>query len=404
LVLWLIFYLGASPTQPSADRSHSTANSTPTRTAIPSKVMECRLRGEEIAGSNGDFHVERVELRGRYPINQSTRLAFRASVIDVSSADDSGTPLELVTLSTLEEYQEPDTPCFEDRREVGQVDASEGWVDWKPVLAVIPETLVPPRKGSRRLRVDVYAYDVDKPIEVKHGFLQSGSPLAVWSEYFDWTFEDDGWLENGEKRRECEELLIQIAVSMGFADGTLHESEADVIKTWITRRLDLLTPEQRDSRRKRLNAVLREAHHACVSRQFKANDIVDRFKAVATESARLEVLELCLDILAADGQAEDTELKAVNALATRLRVDLEHYESMRDKRLIEVASSLRSSVDYLTLLNIDRRWSPDQIRIHLNRLYSRWNSRAESLQDEESRKQAEEMLDVIARARKALIT
>jgi hypothetical protein len=118
----------------------------------------------------------------------------------------------------------------------------------------------------------------------------------------------------------------------------------------------------------------------------------------------MEAVELCLDILSADGQAADAELKAVNAIAQRLDVDIEQFEQQKDKRLVDLAGGLDGEGDYYALLNIDRKWGRDQIKTHLNRLYGRWNARAESLADPEERAQAERMLEVIATARKDLVS
>jgi|GEM_PF-613615 len=367
-------------------------------------AMETRLRAEEVNGKHHSYIVQRVEAKGRFPIPEALKLGFTASILDVTEVDDDGESRPMAVVSSLEDYQESDTTCYEDRQELGVVQLNQGWSSWTSVLSVIPETLVPPRKGDRKYQLNVLAYDIDRQPTVRHGFLLDGEPLATWTHEFVWKHESDGWQEHSEKRRESEELIVRLAVAMGFADGSLHDSEAATIKQWIARRLELLRPESRDNRKQEFNDVVKQAYAAAKAGKANAGGIVDRLKEVGDASARMEAVELCLDILSADGQAADSELKAVNAIAKRLDVDVEQFEQQKDKRLVVLSGGLDGEVDYYALLNIDRKWGRDQIKAHLNRLYGRWNARAESLADADGRKQAERMLELIASARKELVS
>jgi len=365
--------------------------------------MKTRIRAEQIKGEHHSYLVQRIEAKGLFPVYVPARLCFLASVLDVTEKKDDGEPNCFAVVSSLEDFQEPETTCFQDRQEVGLVERNQGWANWTSVLTVIPETLVPPRKGLRRYRATVLAYDVALPPTVRHGFLLDGKPLASWSHQFTWKHEGDGWLEHGEKRRECEELTVRLAVVMSFADGELHDAEADVIKAWIRRRLEMIDSDRRSDRKQRFNAIVKETYSAAKDGRGGAAKLVARLKEIGDMGARMEAVELCLDILTADGEAADAELKAVNAIAKRLEVDVEQFEALKDKRLVDIAGTFGESVDYYALLNIDRSWGRDQIKTHLNRLYARWNSRAEALSDASARQQAEHMLDVIAAARKALL-
>jgi tellurite resistance protein len=390
-----------------AARSSPRPSDKPTTGTKPAGLlppMETRLRAEEVTGKHHSYIVQRIEAKGRFPIPEPIKLGFTASILDVTEVDNDGQSRPMAVVSSLEDYQESDTTCFEDRQEFGVVQLNQGWFSWTSVLSVIPETLVPPRKGDRKYQVNVVAYDVERQPTVRHGFLLDGKPLATWTHEFAWKHESDGWQEHSEKRRESEELTVRLAVAMGFADGSLHDSEAATIKQWIARRLELLRPESRDNRKQEFNEVVKQAYRVAKSGKAGASRIVDRLKEVGDASARMEAVELCLDILAADGQAADSELKAVNAIAKRLDVDVEQFEQQKDKRLVDLSGGLDGEVDYYALLNIDRKWGRDQIKAHLNRLYGRWNARAESLADADGRKQAERMLDLIASARRELVS
>ena len=148
---------------------------------------------------------------------------------------------------------------------------------------------------------------------------------------------------------------------------------------------------------------MRDAYTAGVRGQLEVGATVDELKEFATPIICIEAIELCLDIMAADGVADDNELNTINVIARRLEVDLDRFGELKDKRLLTLPAGVAGNVDLRALLSIEAEWDSDQIRTHLNRLYAQWNSRAESLQDAERRNQAEEMLNHIARARETFL-
>lgn len=366
------------------------------------RQMETRLRSDSVDGEHS-FAVQRIEAKGLFPVIGPTTLSFSASVLDVTERGPDGKPRLQPVLSNLDRFQERETICYGDRVEVGKVDRDYGWVDWQPILTVIPETLVPPRSGRRTYRVFVLAFDSLAEPTLRNGFIVDGEPLAGWSHEFSWNYDSDGYLERSEKQDRTEECIIRLAVALAFSDGSMHDTEGVVIKQWMSQRLDILDEDDREPRRQRFNGVMQESYAAARAGRLELGRVVDDLKNVASPAARTAALELCLDVMSADGVAGDNELKVINTLAQRLEVDVDRFESLKDKRLVSLASTIRPDVDFHELLNIDRSWSTEQIRTHLNRLYAQWNSRAESLHDPEQRAQAEKMLEIIARARQSLV-
>ena len=165
----------------------------------------------------------------------------------------------------------------------------------------------------------------------------------------------------------------------------------------------MLDGAEQTSARQRFNLSLKEAHSDGVAGRLAVGGAVEDLVAVDSLPACMEAVALCLDVMSADGVANDEELKLVNAVAKRLGVDATRFEELKDKQLAAVSGSIRADTDYYALLGIDPSWNQDQVRSHLNRLYAQWNSRAEALSDPERRSQAETMLEVIARAREKLV-
>lgn len=365
----------------------------------PMQAMETRLRAETV-GDERRFEIRRIEARGLFPVTRQTRLGFMSSIVDVTDADVDGSGARPV-LSTLEDFQESDTICYRDRTEIGEVEKDYGWRDWTGVLTIIPETLVPPRKGPRHFRVQVFAFDQANEPVVRTGFWVENHPLAHWAHDFEWTVTSDGYEEQSEKREQAEELIVRLAVAMAFTDDTFHENEGEVVKNWILRRLDPLGEETRERRKRRLNAAFREAFTAGEAGRSGAAGIMDSLREIGDENLSLEAVELCLDVMSADNKTDETELRVVREVGRRLGVDVDRFRTLLDKHLIG-RGELEQGIDFHQILHIDPAWGPEEVRSHLIREYSKWNSRAESLTDPEQRAQAEKMLEIVAAARKAL--
>ena len=118
----------------------------------------------------------------------------------------------------------------------------------------------------------------------------------------------------------------------------------------------------------------------------------------------MAAIELALNVLAADGQVDASSLAFVTTCADELGVDADMFAAARDAVLTRTGVSLGTDVDFERLLGIRPDWPSAQIRSHLNREYARWNSRAEALVADDERKHAEQMMEIIASAKKALLT
>jgi tellurite resistance protein len=364
--------------------------------------LETRLREETVSGKH-TFVVQRIEARGRFPLERKTRLGFLVSVADVTDSRGDKSLPSLALGSRLEEYQEAESTCFQGRLEIGEVDPGKAWLAWTSVLPVIPETLVPPYGGSRSLRVSVLLCDLDAPPTVSIGEVVAGKAITEWQHEFSWTFSSEGYREHTERLQEIEHETVAIAIVMAFSDGKFQAVEGDVIKKWIERRLGLLSETRRQSRKKQFNDLIQAVHSQCRTRSFPLGEAVSRLRAIADPGACLEAVELSLDVMSADGRATDRELAAVDGLAGSLGVDGEIYTNFKHRRLMEVEHSQGTGTDYYALLSIDRSWSPAQVQTHLNTLYDKWNARAESLVDADMRAKAEQMMTHIAEARAKLL-
>jgi hypothetical protein len=104
--------------------------------------------------------------------------------------------------------------------------------------------------------------------------------------------------------------------------------------------------------------------------------------------------------MAADGEADQSELELINNISDQLNLDLKEIESLRDETLIGIGTSVGDKTGVEELLGIDKEWEKDKILKHLSEEFNKWNSRLNSLEEGEDRNTAQEMINKIAKARK----
>ena len=103
--------------------------------------------------------------------------------------------------------------------------------------------------------------------------------------------------------------------------------------------------------------------------------------------------------MAADGTASADELNTVDKIATKLEVDPQLLAAARDKSLSGLSGGAVDARDRYALLGIDKDAPPNETRAQLSALYKKWSSRATTLTDPAKRKEAEDILRLIAEIR-----
>jgi hypothetical protein len=119
----------------------------------------------------------------------------------------------------------------------------------------------------------------------------------------------------------------------------------------------------------------------------------------ADQSDKIEAVEICMDVIAANGIGSREEIHAVRDIATRLGLNYDEVVSTVDRKLVEI-DEISDQVNPETLLGIDPSWSNAQKKLHLNQEYLKWSNRTSALSDPNEKKNAENMLGLIAELRK----
>ena len=118
--------------------------------------------------------------------------------------------------------------------------------------------------------------------------------------------------------------------------------------------------------------------------------------------------------MSADGVAEQKELDSLDNISKKIGIDPKEYKNLRDKSITTVdvvaekeetdkSDTVSRKKKLASLIGFDSNQSQNEIHKILTQEFKKWNGRI-NLKDEKTKKRAEEMLKLIAEARKLFIT
>ena len=125
-----------------------------------------------------------------------------------------------------------------------------------------------------------------------------------------------------------------------------------------------------------------------------------RLNEIGEKKLKYDAIELCFDVMAADGVADAAEMKTIRQVADALGLELDEIEKLRDQKIVGLDSSISEQANVEDLLGIESTWDAELIKKHLRTEFQKWNNRINTLSEGDERDNAQRMLDVIAEARK----
>jgi hypothetical protein len=115
---------------------------------------------------------------------------------------------------------------------------------------------------------------------------------------------------------------------------------------------------------------------------------------------KYDFLELCLDVLSADGKADQEELAFIEKISKNIGIDYKEITKLKERRLLGLELPEAENADVDKTLDIDPKWSQDKKKKHIMTLYRKYNSRINSAKGQSQKKSAQSMLDLCAEAMK----
>lgn len=337
-----------------------------------------------------------VEAKGLFPLTKTKQIGFVTSVFDKTGGE-----LEPV-ISVIETFQEPASVAYQHTVEVGKVSPDQGFASWVKVGVVCPEILLTPFGGDRKLIAVVRMVDSDKPPRILNGYHDKDDPGLLWqrSIEFDFHVSVKGYKEAATHRDEARALSITIAMAVAMADGSLNYTEGRVLQDWISRAISPFAGEKRDSLKQLYNGAMKEAYAAAKAGNLSLSRLTERLNEVGEKSIKYEAIELCFDVMAADGKADPEEMKTIRKVAAALELDYNEMENIRDQRIIGLTASVAGQSSVEDILGIESDWDRERIKAQLRTEFNKWNNRIGTLPEGAERENAQSMIDLVAEARK----
>jgi len=352
----------------------------------------------EKATKSTPFEVIRIEGRGLIPTNHSRSIKFVTSVLDVTDSDNKP------VISIVEDFQESGSTVFQNSINGGAVGENQGFSDWVEVGAVIPEVLVPAKGGSRNLKIVLRIVDANMSPSISFGLGETHDPavLGVYAKTIMVTLNVKGYEEEADARDQSSPITVRLAMAVAMADGHLDKREGKLISAWIENTIATLPRDRRGKVKSACNNSLKESYADARSNKLSLSEVTRKLNVLADDSLKYQAIELCLDVMAADGLADASELEMIRNVAEALNLDYDELQKLKDQRMIgiEIPAPAEGQSNIEALLGIRTGWSRERIRLHISAEFKKWNGRISNLTDPGERDNAQNMLEIIAEARK----
>ena len=290
--------------------------------------LEIRFKDGHLGDDEDSLVTKEIEGRGLFPLSKATRIGFVTSVFD-----ETGEEWEPV-LSAIEVFQEPTNNVYQNVMEVGQVAPNQGFVSWGRLGIVLPDILQPPYGGNRQMVALLRMIDLDNEPSIHFGRHEKDDPGLLWTGVlkFEYNFLDKGYSEAAEHRDEARAIALKIGIAVAMADGSLDTSEGECLKEWIIRTIDTFTDDKQAELKRLYNDAMREAYAQATKGNLSLSALTARLNEIGEKKLKYDAIELCFDVMAADGVADARELKTIRQVADALGLDLEEIENFATKK------------------------------------------------------------------------
>jgi hypothetical protein len=349
--------------------------------AIDMAALNCRVRiGREPDGDSWRS-VLIIDLCGTIEsLDDGHEVYLEVSLRDVT--DDPAQPMPVLNRPTQGPIQS--TSYFVFQTDMGRLCRQTTVLDdWTSAAQVSPEWFVLPRQGHRNLQFSVAI--ISRKTNAR---LAASTCVAPYENI------EIGYLDVEDNIQRAKTLAVGLVFSVAAAKEELLDCEIDVIHGWV--RTNFGSGDASSGARLELERALQKT--AAFFRrggQLNVCDICAEVVEIAPMVGRLDIVDLCLRVAGAKGQVTAPELTVLKNLAGWLQVDRNRLRAMVEKRL---PVSMHQEQDEEMILGVTAEMDSDEARQQLNREYAKWSSRVIS-SDPSIRKQADQMLNLIANAR-----
>ena len=222
--------------------------------------------------------------------------------------------------------------------------------------------------------------------------------LACAERTFTYENEEFGYIDFEENRQRTKTFAVALAFTVSASDGKLFKSEVELIKDWARNNV-CLSQASSGARHALEQALDKTFAFFRDGNQLNTREICRELVDIAPVADLHDVMSLCLNVARVKGSVAPEELAILSDLAEWLEVEPDVFHRMVEKVL---PVNIHEVKDAEVVLGVTSDMSGEKARQHLNREYSKWNSRVTN-SDPEIQAQADEMLSLIAEARREYV-
>ena len=271
--------------------------------------FEIRVHPDKLPGDR-NLVVHGIEARGMFPAMFEVKASAITTVADVT--DGTARPV----FCFVEQWQEPTTPCFMFKTQLGSLSPQMGLRDWARIGAVFTDALQPPRGGQRRLKATLHLVRTAQ-LPVFVGGVPTGGQIPFWSESVEFVheFTKPGYEEARERRLDAQELSIKLGVCVAMCDKDLADSEGQLLREWVSKVVTAQPKFKQEAIKKRFNDAMRGAFARMQSGELELTWLIHELNEIDDYASKYEAVELCYRVMAADGVAAADELRVIRHLS-----------------------------------------------------------------------------------------
>ena len=372
------------------------------------KDEDYQLGPLECKGTDVDFKLDsgkvlkglNLQIRGVINASETAQdLAIVVSFFDITDKDGYDNPI----LASVTDLRESDSMAMMLKIPIDNVQPYTGYIKWVGLHNIYPDFMIGQKKGKRKIKalIRVIPNNELSINSINYGLHTDGLVICSSASFdFNFTLKETGYEEARENYFKIRAAFVEFGVLMAFADGNLDASEGNTIKDWIKYQIDVAAEDKKDELKTLLNKTLKDSFESAKSGELILETQLKKFKKITTDASSFGLVEFIMDVSGADGEMSSAELKVANSIAKALKISMDDMKSITDKTLLKTDQEMKSEGDLENLLGITDDMTNPQIKKLLNDEFKKWNGRIQALEDGDQKDKAQNMLNIIADARK----
>ncbi len=195
-------------------------------------------------------------------------------------------------------------------------------------------------------------------------------------------------------------LSLKIAMAVAMSDGNLHKREGMAIKKAAIRLLSPYSGKEAQTMKQRCNQAIKESHAEAKQGSLHLESLARRLNNTGNQQLKHEALQLCTDVMTADGVADPSELALLHRIGDLIGLDMQQVKRFIDTGLMKKGLVIASAANPEDVFGVNPNWNSKHIKEHLRAEFRKWNSRMNTLSEGSERDNAQHMINMLGELKK----